>query len=154
MSCDTDISFRLKAQTLAELEAGIKWQRAKEKAYKKLEKVRNKDDKWMKKNGFTRGAEFVTWGWDFQSKPRKTPKEKSYQVKCYVWANENGRNVPATGSNGELVYFVEKNPKCWIEGEYKADSWDEAFEGELNIYWDEDEEAVYTDEAGEAGEYY
>lgn len=116
MSQDTDVSFIIRGGEVA-VRAAIKWQKKKERDWKKIQKVRNRGDKWMLKNGYESLSEFVTWGMDFGEV--KVTKAKRASVKVTMWANENTTNVHITGDEGELQYFIGCNPDITIKGKWK-----------------------------------
>ena len=139
MSCDTDVSFAMRAATIEDLESAIEWQKAKESAWKKFQNVRNRDETWMQENGFTSPEQFVTWGMNFSGSPQKAEGEGHYEINVEMWANENGSNVHITGHGGELMHFIRSNPRITIEGTCSNEHENECC---IDAWFDEDSNDV------------
>ena len=132
MSMDTDVSFTMYGEETA-VKAAMEWQKNKELQWEEIQKVDNRGNAWMKENGYESPEEFSTWGMEFE--PVKASGSNYVTVKVAMSADESGHNVPITGEQGELQFFVKSNPYVTIKG-----TWSDEYGmgGSLESYTDDD----------------
>lgn len=125
MSNDIDYKLRFFADDRDTLE------QVKDYLAQKLLRWQSRGDKTsrdlMKEFDLEHPAEVVCWGFEFGA-IFKT--ECGYGVEVTTWANENSRNVPVSGSDGELYYLLKKFPELEIDGTFQG----EFYSGEVCNY--------------------
>ncbi len=149
MSCDVFIRFDLIAPDEDTLKRALKWQKAQEANWNKHEN-KSITPAFLKKQKVKKKNEIVTWKWTLKGKPKK--KKKEYVQAVEVYANENGRQTPCTGEEGTLVWMIEQNPDCRIEGDWDANAYDQEFDGCLFIAVEDG--VLNTDECGFGGDFW
>ncbi len=132
MSMDTDVSFTMHGEENA-VRAAVEWQKQKELQWEEFQKVEERGNSWMEENGYESAEEFSTCGMRFE--PVKVTETSRASVKVAMSADESGCNVPITGEQGELQFFVKSNPGVTIKGTW-ADEY--GMGGSLESYTDDD----------------
>tara|TARA_B100000959_G_scaffold246145_1_gene271350 strand:+ start:417 stop:881 length:465 start_codon:yes stop_codon:yes gene_type:complete len=129
---DTDVSFTIHGEETA-VRAAMEWQKQKELQWEEFQKVEDRGNAWMEDNGYESPEEFSTWGMKFE--PVKMAEINRASVKVTMLADESGCNVPITGEQGELQFFVKSNPGVMIKGTWSNEH---GMGGSLESYTDDD----------------
>lgn len=132
MSMDTDVSFTMYGEETA-VKAAMEWQKNKELQWEEIQKIEDRSEVWMEENGYESPEEFSTCGMEFE--PIQAGGTNRVTVKVAMSADESGHNVPITGEQGELQFFVKSNPYVTIKG-----TWSDEYGmgGSLESYTDDD----------------